>query len=114
MLVLWASLAAAVCVKTMVCLGTDPHSVYPQFAASSHHWWADKSLYADYAETERIDGYRYSPAFAVAFTPLAYLPARLGTMMWDVASIALLVWALHVFARDVLPGDWPPRREGLF
>jgi len=111
-LALWACLAVAVCVKTALC--DNPHSVYPQFAASSHHWWADKSLYDDYEKTEGIDGYRYSPAFAVAFTPLAYLPARLGTMIWNVASIALLVWALHVLVRDVLPGDWPPQREGMF
>ena len=111
-LALWACLAVAVCVKTAVC--TDPHSVYPQFAASSHHWWADKSLYINYWPTEHIDGYRYSPAFAVAFTPLAYLPARLGTMIWDVVGIVLLVWALHVFVRDVLPGDWTPQRERLF
>jgi hypothetical protein len=105
-------LAVAVCAKTAV----YPHSrsVYPQFAASSHHWWADKSLYVNYWPTEHIDGYRYSPTFAVVFTPLAYLPAWLGVMIWDVASIILLVWALHVFARDVLPGDWPPKRESLF
>ena len=111
-LALWACLAVAVCVKT-ACADSH-HSVYPQFAASSHHWWADKSLYADYSETEGIDGYRYSPAFAVAFTPLAYLPDRLGMMIWNVASIALLVWALHVLVRDVLPGDWPPQRESAF
>ncbi len=35
-------------------------------------------------------------------------------MIWDLASIVLLVWALHVFVRDVLPGDWPPKRESLF
>lgn len=111
-LVLWACLAVAVCIKSAV--STDPHSVYPQFAAASHHWWADKSLYADYEKTEGIDGYRYSPAFAVAFSPLAYLPPRLGTAIWGVISIAILVWALHVFARDVLPGQWPPKREGIF
>ncbi|MFZ1936310.1 MAG: glycosyltransferase family 87 protein [Thermoguttaceae bacterium] len=111
-LTLWACLAAAVCVKTAV--SPHPRSVYPQFAASSYHWWADKSLYVNYWPTEHIDGYRYSPTFAVAFTPLAYLPAWLGTMIWDVASLVLLVWALHVFVRDVLPGDWPPQRESLF
>ena len=65
-------------------------------------------------DTEGIDGYRYSPAFAVAFTPLAYLPDRLGMMLWNVGSIAFLVWALHVLVRDVLPGDWPPQRESAF
>lgn len=111
-LALWACLAVAVCVKTA--WHDNQHSVYPQFAASSHHWWADKSLYADYGPTEHIDGYRYSPAFAVAFTPLAYLPARLGTMLWNIAGIALLLWTLHVFVRDVLPGEWPARRESTF
>jgi hypothetical protein len=111
-LTLWACLAVAVCVKT-AWLGNQ-HSVYPQVAASSHHWWCDKSLYADYRQTEHIDGYRYSPTFAVAFTPLAYLPGRLAMMIWMVASIALLVWALHVLVRDVLPGNWPPQRESVF
>jgi alpha-1,2-mannosyltransferase len=111
-LALWACLAVAVCVKTATC--SNPHSVYPQFAASSHHWWADESLYADYWETEQIDGYRYSPAFAVAFTPLAYLPAWLGAMIWNMAGIVLLICALHVLVRDVLPGEWPPPREGHF
>jgi alpha-1,2-mannosyltransferase len=111
-LALWACLAVAVCAKAA--FSTNPRSVYPQFAASSRHWWADKSLYAEYQQTEHIDGYRYSPAFAVAFTPLAYLPARLGMMLWNVASIAALLWALHVLVRDVLPGVWTPRREGTF
>jgi alpha-1,2-mannosyltransferase len=111
-LALWACLAVAVCVKTAY-LGSH-HSVYPQFAASSHHWWSDKSLYKDYRAEEGIDGYRYSPTFAVAFTPLAYLPERLAMMIWKVASIVLLVWALHVLVRDVAPGNWPPHREGVF
>lgn len=111
-LMLWLCLAVAVCVKSAII--SDPHSVYPQFAAASHHWWVDKSLYDDYSNTEHIDGYRYSPAFAIAFSPLAYVPARLGTMIWDIVSILVLVWALHVFARDVLPGCLPPKQEGVF
>lgn len=102
---LWFVLAIAVCIKCS--WHGDQHSVYPVFAAGSKHWWADKSLYADYRTTEDIDGYRYSPAFAVAFTPLTWLPHQVGAAAWSLLSIALLFWALHQLARQVLPHDAP-------
>ena len=117
-LVLWAILAVAVCVKIVK---LDAHrQVYLVFAAASRHWWADKPLYITYGLEEGIDVFRYSPTFAVAFTPLAYLPDRLGAAVWILASVAILVWALHVLVRDVLPppvgkGDrWSPWQERLF
>ncbi len=111
-LALWAVLVMALCVKTAFC--GRGHSVYPVFAAGARHWWADKSLYADYERSEDIDGYRYSPTFAVAFTPLGFLPDRVGAVLWAILSIGVLVLGLHALARDVLPGDWPARQESLF
>ena len=78
-LVLWVILAVGVGVK-IVCCGADCLT-YPVFAASSRHWWADRPLYAPYGPTEVVDEFRYSPTFAVAFTPLAYLPDRLGEFL---------------------------------
>jgi hypothetical protein len=109
-LILWAALAVALCVKIIrqdrLCSATGRedvrHSVYSVFAAASRHWWRDQPLYADYIETEGIDGYRYSPAFATAFTPLALLPAWLGAAGWGLLSIGALVAALLMFFRDVL------------
>lgn len=111
-LILWLALAAAVCVKAGVRPGEN--TVYPVFAAAARHWWADMPLYADYQQSEGIDGYRYSPAFAVAFTPLAVLPDRLGAALWGLVSIGMLFWSLRVLVRDVLPGDWTPSREAAF
>jgi hypothetical protein len=111
-LALWAVLAIAVCVKTTM-LGSE-HSVYPVFVAGARHWWADKPLYVSYRQTEDIDAYRYSPTFAVALTPFYLLPGCLGAIAWDIVNIVFLFWALHVLVRDVLPGEWPPRREGDF
>ncbi len=108
----WIALAVAVCIKTAKLEGQ--HSVYPVFAAAANHWWADQSLYADYVGTQHIDGYRYSPAFAVAFTPFTVLPGHTGEMVWDVASLMLLFFAMRALVRNVLPGDWPPWRESLF
>ena len=108
-LALWVILAAAVSVK-IVLLGGH-RQVYPVFAASSHHWWADKPLYVPYGVAEGIDVFRYSPTFAVAFTPLAYLPESLGAAVWSLASIAILVWAMHVLVRDVLPPPSPGKGD---
>jgi len=105
---LWVVLAVAVSVKTII----EPslHEVYTIFAAASRHWWADAPLYTFY---EGMDTYRYTPTFAIALSPLAMLPDRLGGILWNLLSIAVLVWAIRRFVREVLPGDWPPWREGL-
>ncbi len=84
------------------------------FAAGARHWWHNQSLYASYTISEGLDGYRYSPTFAVAFTPFACLPGPLGPIAWSLVSIGLLGWAMHVLVRDVLPGCWPTQREAWF
>lgn len=111
-LVLWAILAAAVCVKIAWFGGND--SVYRVFAGAARHWWADQSLYGGYTVSEGLDVYRYSPTFAVAFTAFYRLPGECGAIAWGLVSITALVWAMHALARDVLPGGWPPSREGWF
>ena len=101
-----------ICIK--VGIQGSEHSLYPVFAGAARHWWADQPIYADYLHSAEIDAFRYSPTFAVAFTPFYVLGDRLGGMAWTVVSVGLLVWGLRVLWRDVLPGDWPPHREGLF
>ncbi len=116
--VLWGVFATAFAVRTeyysYVGKQYDSHTVYPQFAAASRHWWADKSLYASYTLDEGIDGYRYSPTFAIAFTPFTKIHHGCGVILWDLTSVILLVWALRRARRDLLPGRWTTRWEGLF
>ncbi len=106
----------AVCVK-IVWVNGD-RQVYPVFAGSSRHWWADKPLYTPCKPVEGGEEYRYSPTFAVAFTPFVWFSDRTGTMLWSVASIALLVWALYALMRGVFPppsGEvWSPWHERMF
>ena len=105
-LTLWGALAVAVCLQPV--WHQNGQSVCPAccpvFPASSRHWWAGMSLYANYMFTEHVDSYRYSPTFAIAFTPLAYLPWPCGGIVWGIGSIAVLLLALHVMAREMLPG----------
>lgn len=110
--VLWIALAVTVAVN-LACFSSD-YSVYGVFAGGARHWWHNQSLYASYTISEGLDGFRYSPAFAVALTPFTCLPGPLGPIAWNVASMALLGWAMHVLMRDVLPGHWPEERQAWF
>jgi len=107
----WGVFIVAVSVKTFVV--PEKHSVYPMFAQGARHWWHDESLYADYSALD-LDLFRYSPTFAVAMTPLAVLPDRLGGLLWNLLSIGVLVAALQRAVADVLPGTWSARQMGLF
>ena len=105
-LALWVVLAAAVSIK-IACVGGDG-SVYPALAGGSQRWWNEWPLYFVPGQLPESD-FRYSPTFAVAFTPFARLPDTAGAILWCVTSIVVLVWSLFVLMRDVLP---PPSGEG--
>ena len=101
-LILWGILWIAVSVKFII--QPEKKSVYPCFADSSLNWWADRSLYDN---EHQQTGFRYSPTFALAFTPFAILPATIGGILWSALNIALLVYALRLLVKEVFPGSWP-------
>ena len=98
-MVLCIVMAAALCVKAAV-PGYE-HSIFPVYAASARHWWADKPLYIFYPQSEQPDFFRYSPTFAVVFSPFLALPNPLDEIAWSLVSLGLLLSALHVSLRDV-------------
>lgn len=105
-LILWGVLWIAVGVKSVI--NPEKKSVYPCFAGSSMNWWNDLNLY----DTElRETGFRYSPTFALAFTPFAVLPASLGAILWSALNIVLLVYAIRLLVKEVFPGDWSKLQE---
>jgi hypothetical protein len=108
---LWIGLAVALCVKAAIDSGE--HSVYPIYAWGSRHWWADQPLHALYAELN-IDIYRYSPTFAVLFTPFALLPDWLGASLWGILLVGATFFGMRLMARELLPGQWSARREAWF
>jgi len=108
-LILWAVLWIAVSVKFIV----QPvnKSVFPCFSDSSINWWSDRSLYDNEVQNT---GFRYSPTFALAFTPFAILPASVGGILWSALNIALLVYALRLLVKEIFPGDWSKIQEACF
>src|SRR6187551_675331 len=68
------------------------------FRAASRHLLAGQDLYAAYP-AEHFDFYKYSPTFALLFTPFAYVPFAPAMLLWN----ALNAGALYVAIRLVLP-----------
>lgn len=99
----WIVLAIAASVKTVI----DPerHTVYTAFSHACRDWWDGNSLYVDRA-------YYYSPTFAILMTPFAIWPDRFGGVLWNFASVGLLVYALRVFFRYVLSRKQGTRGDG--
>ena len=68
------------------------------FRAASRHLLAGTDLYAAYP-AEHFDFYKYSPTFALLFTPFAYVPFPVAMLLWN----ALNAGALYVAIGMVLP-----------
>ena len=107
---LWIAFAVALCVRTLVF--TRNHSVYPVYVAGTNQWWADKPLHAFIPEVCEI--YRYSPTFAILFTPLAKLPLGLGGTLWGLLTVGALFAARSAMIRDLLPYEWSSRQMAGF
>lgn len=108
-LIVWLILGAAVSVRTLV--RPSSHTVFPIFAASAEHWWADQPLYELYPS---LDRFRYPPIFALLVTPFAALGLSAGGILWSWAGIAIYVAGLWWFVRDVIPSAWTRQRTGVF
>jgi hypothetical protein len=92
---LWSGAIVAATVQQGV---TSQNNNFRIFRAASRHLLAGLDLYAAYP-AEHIDFYKYSPTFALLFTPFAFLPFAPAMLLWN----ALNAGALYVAIRLVLP-----------
>jgi hypothetical protein len=79
------------------------HTVYNIYSAASRTWWTGRDIYSVYSEINDTAYYRYSPLFAVAISPFAYLPEPWGNALWRIFNCAVFTAGLWVWARRVLP-----------
>ncbi len=105
--VLWISFAVALTVKAFVVPGS--HTVYPIFVVGSERWIHDLPIHVQ--DPSVSDLFRYTPTFAVLFTPFAVLPPALGQALWGLFSVGGLFFSLYLAARKLLPGEWPLQRR---
>jgi hypothetical protein len=108
-LVIWVLFGVAIGIRTI--LRPASHTVFPVFAASAEHWWADQSLYEAYPG---LDQFRYPPVFAIAVTPLARLGLCGGGILWSWLGLAVYGWGVWRFGRAILSGPWTRTRWAVF
>lgn len=70
------------------------HSVYGVYAQAAQDWWHGHDLYSG-----RPEPYRYSPLFAILFTPFSLLPDGAGCALWKLTNLAAFAAALAYWAR---------------
>jgi hypothetical protein len=89
------------------------HTVYPIFANAGRNWLDRRDLYGKLRP--ELDVYRYSPAVAALFAPLASMSDALGGALWRLLSAGVYVAALLWWTRAGLPRALTPaQRAGLF
>lgn len=69
---------------------------YVVFRNSFWHLIQNKDLFVIYP-AEQWDLYKYSPTFALAMLPFAYMPDWLGLMLWSLLGTTLLFFAISRF-----------------
>ena len=71
-----------------------PSGNFEIFRGASRHLFAGADMYAEYP-AEQQDRFKYSPAFALLFAPLAYLPWPLALFLWSTLNAVVLFTAIE-------------------
>jgi Glycosyltransferase family 87 len=88
---LYVLVAVGVTVQRLV---LHKENVFRIFASASRNMLAGQNPYAAHPD-QYFDFFRYSPAFAVAFTPFALVPEWLGLAAWNLVNALSLYWAVR-------------------
>lgn len=71
-----------------------PRGNFEIFRAASHHLVDGQDLYAQYPDTLQ-DQFKYSPTFALLFTPFAWLPWPIALFLWNALNALVLFVAVE-------------------
>ena len=92
--VLWIYLIVSVAVSIhRYFLGEDHYGNYLIFKNSFYHLLSGSDLYKSYAELN-LDLFKYSPTFAVLFSPFSILPDYAGLILWNLLNAIMLFFAV--------------------
>src|ERR1035437_9749403 len=78
-------------------LGPDDYGNYLIFKNAFSHLLQGKDMYALYPELH-IDLFKYSPTFAVLFSPFALLPDFAGLILWNLLNVMALFFAVKMIS----------------
>ena len=103
----WVGFSVALLCKTIV--SPLKHTTFPLFVDATRLWWSSGQPYVAFSFE-----YRYSPTFLAAFTPFAVLPYTIGGMIWSLANVVLLIYAMRQLMQHLLLRRWNPLQQSVF
>ncbi len=71
-----------------------PSGNFELFRTASRHLFSGEDLYAEYPE-EHSDRFKYSPTFALLFSPFAWMPWSLALFAWSALNALVLFFAIE-------------------
>jgi hypothetical protein len=96
LLVIFSTLQSCLLTKEHPAPGEWPYTYYNNyviFKQSFFHLIHQQDLYLTYP-SEYWDPYKYSPVFALLFSPLSVLPDAIGLFLWNLLNVAVLFIAI--------------------
>ncbi|MNK77321.1 hypothetical protein D3C87_969160 [compost metagenome] len=72
------------------------HHAYNNYLIFKYVYWHTsdlQNLYLNYPEY--ADSNHYGPVFSVLIAPFALLPDGIGTILWNIANVAILLWGIY-------------------
>lgn len=72
------------------------HHSYNNYLIFKYVYWHStdlQNLYNNYPEYQ--DSNHYGPVFSVFIAPFALLPDGLGTILWNIANVCILLWGIY-------------------
>ena len=96
-LAVWLVVFAAVAGRAALAGHPRHAGIYPVYAKAGGDWAAGRGVYP---AADGFDVFRYAPVFAAGFAPLAALPVALGSLVWRVGTVGLVLSAAATWARS--------------
>jgi alpha-1,2-mannosyltransferase len=94
----WRLWLIFVCVIAALAAWQPDRTVTHNYRDAASDWISGRPLYA-----EGVHGFLYFPHAAVLYAPFAVLPSPWGGIVWRIASIGTLAWAVRRLAGTLTP-----------
>ena len=78
------------------------HHAYNNYLIFKYVYWHTvdlQNLYLNYSEY--LDSNHYGPVFSVLIAPFALLPDGLGSILWNMTNVAILLWGIYSLPIDL-------------
>lgn len=107
---LWVAVAIGISLRVLIA-AIHKHNVFLVYRQAAWNWIGGHDLYAPQPD---LDVFHYSPLVAAGMVPVGVLPVRLGSVVWRLMNLVVLLAGLGWCCRAVWPHLSPVQRGMVF